>query len=52
MLIEMFPQTLKLELEHCLHSAEGDVDRTVQLILHRQDAGMAITEESINKVGD
>ena len=50
MLLEMFPQTLRLEVEQCFHSAERDVDRTVQLILHREETGTAITEESISKV--
>ncbi|XP_060602207.1 CUE domain-containing protein 2-A-like, partial [Ruditapes philippinarum] len=44
-LIEMFPSTVRLELEHCLHSAEGDIETAVQIVLHRQDTGSAITED-------
>ena len=44
-LTEMFPDTVKLELEHCLRSAEGDVEKAVQIVLHRQDSGSAITKD-------
>lgn len=44
-LIEMFPDTVRLELEHCLHSSQGDMEQAVQLVLHRQETETAITED-------
>lgn len=44
-LLEMFPHTLRIEAEFCLKGSGGDVDRAVQLILHRQDTGEAITQD-------
>ncbi|XP_045196471.2 CUE domain-containing protein 2-like [Mercenaria mercenaria] len=44
-LIEMFPTTVRLELEHCLHSAEGDIEKAVQIVLHRQETDTAFTED-------
>lgn len=44
-LAEMFPDTVRLELTHCLQAASGDLEQTVQLLLHRQETGTAITEE-------
>ncbi|XP_052810489.1 CUE domain-containing protein 2-like [Mya arenaria] len=44
-LVEMFPGTLRLELDHCLQGAQGDVEAAVQLVLNRQEAGLAITQD-------
>lgn len=44
-LIEMFPTTVRVELEHCLHNAEGDIERAVQIVLYRQETETAITED-------
>jgi len=41
----MFPDTLRLELTHCIHGAQGDLEQAVQLLLYRQDSGEAITED-------
>lgn len=48
-LTEMFPDTLRLELTHCIQGAKGDLEQAVQLVLHRQETGVAITEDK--KVG-
>lgn len=44
-LVEMFPTTVRVELEHCLHNAEGDVEKAVQIVLYRQETNTAITED-------
>ena len=46
LLAEMFPAACRLEVTHCLSTAEGDVERAAQLLLHRQDSGEAITMDS------
>ncbi|KAL4233734.1 CUE domain-containing protein 2 [Mactra antiquata] len=48
-LIEMFPDTLQLELEHCIHNSNGDIEQAVQLVLHRQESGETIVEDTRTK---
>ncbi|CAM1318425.1 CUEDC2 (predicted) [Pycnogonum litorale] len=41
-LSELFPSACNLEIRHCLELSNGDVDKAVQLMLHRQDVGESI----------
>ena len=46
-LVEMFPGTLRRELEHCLAVSEGNVEQAAQVVLFRQEAGTAITADTV-----
>ncbi|XP_068218646.1 CUE domain-containing protein 2-A isoform X1 [Palaemon carinicauda] len=41
-LLEMFPGTCNLEVQHCLASCGGDLEHATTLILQRQEQGIAI----------
>lgn len=45
LLVEMFPDTLQIEIEQCFSASHANVEKAVQLILHRQETGTAITED-------
>ncbi|XP_059078927.1 CUE domain-containing protein 2-like isoform X1 [Tigriopus californicus] len=38
-LLEMFPYSCSLEVNHCLQLMSGDIERTAQLIMHRYETG-------------
>ncbi len=41
-LLEMFPYSCSLEVNHCLHLAAGDVETAAQIIMHRHEAGQSL----------
>jgi hypothetical protein len=49
LLAELFPGACRLEVVHCLSTAEGNVEHAAQLLLHRQDSGDAITMDDLAK---
>lgn len=40
---EMFSHVCTLEIKHCLAIACGDLEKATQILIHRQDAGQAVT---------
>lgn len=52
MLLEMFPASCNLELQHCLATSTGDLEQATTLLLQRQEAGTSIkTINSSKAVG-
>ncbi|XP_013409507.1 CUE domain-containing protein 2 [Lingula anatina] len=49
LLLEMFPSSCSIEVTHCLKVAEGDLDRAVQLVLHRIETGEQLTKKTNKK---
>ncbi|KAG0713904.1 CUE domain-containing protein 2 [Chionoecetes opilio] len=49
-LLEMFPGTCNLEVQHCLASCGGYLEQATSLILQRQEQGLAIKASSATKV--
>lgn len=45
LLREMFPATVRVELEHCLAVSEGNLEKATQIVLYRQETGTAITTD-------
>ncbi|XP_017780896.1 PREDICTED: CUE domain-containing protein 2 [Nicrophorus vespilloides] len=43
---DMFPHVCALEIKHCLTIASGDLERGTQILLHRQEHGQSITNNS------
>lgn len=41
-LLEMFPTSCNLELQHCLATSAGDLERATTLLLQRQEQGISI----------
>lgn len=41
---EMFPDVCSMEVKHCLTIANGDIDRATQILLHRQENGLCISQ--------
>lgn len=39
---EMFPDSYFLEVKHCVTIANGDVNRAIQILLHRQETGQSL----------
>lgn len=39
---EMFPESYFLEVKHCINIANGDVNRAIQILLHRQETGQSL----------
>lgn len=50
-LLEMFPYSCSLEVNHCLQLMAGDVEGTAQLIMHRHETGQALkpTDRKVRK---
>lgn len=46
LLTEMFPGTVRRELEQCLAVSEGNVEKAAQIVLYRQETGTAITTDT------
>ena len=42
-LLEMFPASCQVEVQHCLGVAGGNVDEAAELVLYRQLSGESIT---------
>ena len=51
-LMEMFPYTCDLEVNHCLTVAGGDLERASQLILHRHEGGQSLqpSDRRVSKI--
>ncbi|KAH3724628.1 CUE domain-containing protein 2-B-like [Dreissena polymorpha] len=49
-LSELFPDSVRLELEHCVRGAGGDLEGAVQLVLTRHETGASITQDKKPKV--
>ncbi|KAK3882200.1 hypothetical protein Pcinc_013419 [Petrolisthes cinctipes] len=49
-LLEMFPGTCNLEVQHCLASCGGDLQDATTLILQRQEQGISIKPTTISKL--
>ena len=43
---ELCPAAGPAELQHCLHTSKGDLERAACLLLYRQETGTAITEKT------
>jgi len=46
LLQEMFPGACSIEVRHCLTIAEVDVTRAAQLVLHRQEVGQSLSNNT------
>ncbi|XP_076059944.1 CUE domain-containing protein 2-A-like isoform X2 [Oratosquilla oratoria] len=51
LLLEMFPTTCNLEVQHCLATCGGDLEEATGLILQRQEQGISIKPSSSSKLG-
>lgn len=49
-LLEMFPGTCNLEVQHCLASCGGNLEQATSLILQRQEQGLAIKPSPATKL--
>lgn len=49
-LLEMFPGTCNLEVQHCLASCGGDLEHATTLILQRQEQGISIRANTSSKL--
>nr|XP_053627920.1 CUE domain-containing protein 2-like isoform X2 [Cherax quadricarinatus] len=49
-LLEMFPGTCNLEVQHCLASCGGDLEHATTLILQRQEQGISIKANTNSKL--
>jgi len=49
-LLEMFPYSCSLEVNHCLNMMAGDIEQTAQLIMHRHETNQSLKPSDKKKI--